>query len=149
MLTKEILCAYAPYGVQAKGNDGSIATIHIEDFGVSLGRYGLEWVLRTQKAKLLLRTLSSLTKPITHNGETFVPMDKLREISGAFEKDEYFKSEPFRIQIEEGRVIGFSAICLHVNQWELFQKLLSWHFDIFGLLESGHAIELKEVDNKS
>ena len=30
---------------------------------------------------------------------------------------------------------------------EVYELLLKWHFDIFGLLESGHAIELKEVDN--
>lgn len=73
--------------------------------------------------KLILRPLSDLTKEITHNGETFVPYEKLN--------------------------LCYSDVCnflnedLWIGQWwdyEKVCKLLEWHFDTFGLIENNLAI---------
>lgn len=35
---------------------------------------------------------------------------------------------------------------LRVNQLQLFQKLFAWHFDVFGLLEIGEAININTLN---
>jgi len=73
--------------------------------------------------KPVVRPLSQLTEEITHNGKTFVPIDFL---------DMY--PEDLRIIIKHG------AIEANMN-WHDAQKLFEWHFDAFGLIDSGLAIE--------
>lgn len=121
MLTKEILCAYLPYNVEIaspkmKNGIRSIMILrprHLNDDGT----------LGDSLYKPLLHPLSSLTKPITHNGETFVPIDVLGWNS-------------YEHIIKSGDCTSVSYLYV--------KKLLEWHFDIFGLIKSGHAIELKE-----
>lgn len=96
------------------------------------------------KIKPILRPLSDLTKEIEHNGERFVPKELLREISGAFKPTDDIKNT-FNICIVDGTVTRFSALCVHVNQLELFQKLFEWHFDVFGLIDKGLAIDINNL----
>jgi hypothetical protein len=77
------------------------------------------------EVKLCLRPLSDLMTEIEHNGEKFVPKEWL-----------YYN------------YIG-EQMGTNTGTWSfrLVQKLLSWHFDIFGLIEKGLAIDKKEVLN--
>jgi hypothetical protein len=77
----------------------------------------------------LLRNLSDLTKEIEHNGERFVPKDKL------FLGDKSFVS--FK------RSISKNAI--HCEPYWIIQKLFEWHFDVFGLIDSGLSVDLNTV----
>lgn len=130
MLTKDILCAYLPYDLSLwhEGHEPK----HILDVRIPKGIYesSMNAVTMTSmfggnsKFKPILRPLSSLTKPINHNGETFVPIDVLGWNS-------------YEHIIKSGDCTGVAYFYV--------QKLLSWHFDIFGLLKSGHAIELNEA----
>lgn len=78
--------------------------------------------------KPILRPLSDLTKEITHNGETFVPVEKLG--INLFDKEtKYFILDGY-----------FNAI----PYW-VIQKLYEWHFDIHGLIEKGKAIDINTL----
>lgn len=75
--------------------------------------------------KLILRPLSDLTKEVEHNGERFVPNDKLLEFYGE-EIDNY-------------------SLPLKLNSYILIQQLFEWHFDVFGLIEKGLAIDINTL----
>lgn len=71
--------------------------------------------------KPILYPLDYLTKPITHNGETFVPIERLNELFG-YE-------------------ITFDDMYLPI------QKLFEWRFDVFNLINRGLAIPITETFN--
>lgn len=135
-LTIEHLAAYLPYEVNMTRNGfvGKLLAIKLPketdiydgtEFQVSCSN----WWENTTDAnhyKPLLRNLSDLTKEIEHNGERFVPIEKLQSNKG-FE---------WRPEI------------IHLCSYQNVQKLLSWHFDCFGLIESGLAVPIKPIDNE-
>lgn len=114
--------------------------------------------------KPYLRPLSFLTKEITHNGETFVPIVELAKIA---EKDHFVNSDLTVRSGKETHGVGWIdengtgyafAYCEEHNgfylkskpytdlivgsQQLLFQKLYEWKFDINGLIDSGLAIPI-------
>lgn len=74
----------------------------------------------------ILRPLSDLTKEIEHNGEKFVPVENLnpslRSLKG------------FETLIKNQIIMYEDAI-----------KLFKWHFDVFGLIEKGEAIDINTL----
>lgn len=76
--------------------------------------------------KPILRPLSDLTKEITHNGETFVPFQKV-----AIFKDEY--------SLKEEALTGFVPVIV-------FNMLCEWKFDVFSLIEGNLAIDLNTLN---
>lgn len=77
--------------------------------------------------KPLLLPLSYLTKEIEHNGESFVPSEKINSTIDCF------------LQMQRN---GFEN---NIWSYDLTCKLLSYHFDIFGLIESGLAIDKNTI----
>lgn len=77
--------------------------------------------------KPILRPLSDLTKEIEHNGEKFTPSEKVKVIQDF---------ENIDIMIKSG-IILFCDI----------QQLIEWHFDIFGLIDAGLAIDINTLTN--
>lgn len=124
------LAAYLPYNLQmifeksrriitmqACFDNGSLHIIDCNE--------GNEYMLSKWKFKPILRSLSDLTKEINHNGETFVPIEKLKweDTKGKFNA-----SEPL--------------------SYLDAQSLLSWHFDIYGLINAGLAIDINTITEK-
>lgn len=96
----------------------------------------------------ILRPLSDLTKEIEVNGEKFVPMEWLSKFIGAVEPCDQIKQTFWITQSgnnNEGGILSFGALCKHIDQFELFQKLLEWHFDIYGLIENNLAIDINTL----
>ncbi|MVW92441.1 hypothetical protein FCL53_10740 [Elizabethkingia meningoseptica] len=83
--------------------------------------------------KPIIRPMSDLTKEITHNGETFVPSDIL---FGGLRPIEA-KERHIQDLIKHPMLMPYCYV----------QKFFEWHFDVFGLIERGLAINLNEVDN--
>ncbi len=104
--------------------------------------------------KPILRSLSDLTKEIEHNGEKFVPLLELANIS--FPK--FVNSDRFTLvdnYIDMGYEYAFlykmdymsfvcyteyngksySYACVVPEQYKMFQKLFEWHFNVFNLPE--------------
>jgi hypothetical protein len=91
-----------------------------------------------------LRPLSDLTQEIEINGERFVPLEKLTEIFGG--RPISFDGNCFYTKIQESVVRKKEdAVPLHFSQLDAFNKLFEWHFDIFGLIEKGLAIDINTL----
>jgi hypothetical protein len=116
--------------------------------------------------KPILRPLTDLTSEITHNGKTFVPLRELIDDADHLcFVDWYDGFDKYTTQIDDdwNHVISFDSSDgelqfgfdansnsfhltidrqneLILGQLDLFNKLFEWHFDIFGLIEAGLAI---------
>ena len=171
------LASYLPYGLNIKDvKHGSvfealhfITTPH-QDF--SLFKGNLDQLINDKYLKPVLFPLSSLTKEITVNGETFVPIKKLFELHHcgmrikerlqcfSFNKNK-IKYDDFNCAITDGIYMfgysnygGFQAIDTDeyknytvINQLELLMKLFEWKFDVFELIEAGLAEPVTEDFN--
>ena len=122
--------------------------------------------------KPILFPLSLLTKEITINDETFVPIKNLFELHHcgmrikeklqcfSFDKNK-IKYDDFNCAITDGVYMfgysnygGFQAIDTDeyknytvINQLELLMKLFEWKFDVFELIEAGLAEPVTEDFN--
>jgi len=79
--------------------------------------------------KPILRPLSDLTKEITHNGETFVPIEEYHYLR--FEEISNYKS---------------GGIWLNHIHFREYNVLIELHFDVFGLIEKGLAIDINTLN---
>jgi hypothetical protein len=123
----EKLAPYLPYKLQIQSTLG-IKEMHYNRFE---NRNDLVMVLDVLKAtfneKPILRPLSDLTKEIEVNGESFVPAVRL-----------HFGNDA--IEILQGDN--------WVSQWLSYEEcnyLISWHFDVFGLIEQGLAVDINTL----
>jgi predicted nucleic acid-binding protein len=131
----------------------------------------LENMMKENKNKPILRPLSDLTKEIEVNGEKFVPLEKLypdkhvlfnskrdkKDILFIETKTEAGASADYKLLIDNqwrfkfstlksGYVGNFFVFNQYViNNYSLYQKLLEWHFDIYGLIENGLAIDINTL----
>lgn len=116
--------------------------------------------LQGEYIKPILRPLSDLTKEIEHNGETFVP---IIELAKEFQNQTIYKVSHYRdpeihttfigekfarlyccVDGDNQRYNYFDVSITHVKKmkFSLVQKLISWHFDLENLIESGEAIDI-------
>lgn len=90
--------------------------------------------------KPLLFPLSYLTKKITVDGKTFVPMVVLFSVDAKEEK-------AFEVY---GKIPDYwkTVLGVGVNHWEFWQvkKLYEWHFDIENLIEQNLAIDKTTIN---
>lgn len=126
------LASYLPYGLDFKGKrkgwvsfDGSRMTLCPIDFD---GRFEI--------IKPILRPLSDLTKEIEHKGEKFVPSEKLKEIFPNVSHWQYLTS---MAHIWQQYINNLTETNI---EYCVIQKLFEWHFDVFGLIEQGLAIDI-------
>lgn len=124
----------------------------------------IELLMFSNHRKPILRPLSDTTKEIEVNGVKFVPIIKLTKIahgyrfiehvivSDNFMNVDYFKyGEHFKFSISQG--LKFINIYNNSenkyipisNLSKLLQKLHEWHFDIYGLIEKGLAIDINTL----
>ena len=136
------LASYLPYGLNIKDvKHGSvfealhfITTPH-QDF--SLFKGNLDQLINDKYLKPILFPLSSLTKEITVNGETFVPYDKIKEI---------YPNTPQFTDYIKGWMLYYGVMdskCEYV----CILKLFEWKIDVFGLIEAGLAEPVTEDFN--
>ncbi len=111
------LAPYLPYGLKFGNTENDII---VEMKARSIGVI----CANTELYKPIFRPLSDLTKKIEHNGDKFVAMEKL-----------FGEKTP-----QWGATIKHLGMPGH---WEYhhIEKLFEWHFDVFGLIEAGLAIE--------
>lgn len=133
----EHAAAYLPYGLKLKG-DGRVTYIlrGIDEKRLLLKTEEGFYMDYNSGKKPILRPLSDLTKEITENRETFVPLHAVLAMcmkGGKHERD-------FLYSVSTGLTFIES-----IPMWAM-QKLLSWHFDIFGLIESGEAIDVNTLE---
>ena len=146
----KIYSAYLPYGVKCViGNvrcniaylsSKKIAVIRKNGIG-EVDKYKWE-SFPENRIKLILRPLSDLTKEIEHNGERFIPINELNDKTK-------FMGNQFKIYID----INGDTRLLYIGQpnrdfirgLNPKEKLIEWHFDVFGLIDKNLAVNLNEV----
>ena len=146
-LTLEHLSAYLPYGVELAfivrdevryiDKITGISDIgDYDDIKIKLGYNDSEhiWMF-----KPILRPLSDLTKEIEHNGEKIVPIDYINgefslEIPDKIELQNWVKNRSIHFVLAEW--VGIEDL------YKLFKLLFKWHFDVFGLIDKGLAIDI-------
>ena len=79
-----------------------------------------------------LYPLSMLTKPIEHNGERFVPAKYWESGGGNF-----YQYQLFHDDLKKRNLLSlpYLATC----------KFFEWHFDLFGLIHNGLAIDKSTI----
>ncbi len=128
--------AYLPFGLKFRISEGKIFNLNANHiFNNHTGNYkGLD-----RGAKIILRPLSDLTKEIEVGGEMFVPIDKIDYEFGMLY---YFASgnKGLLIKRRNTNIYAYS-----MDYFLIQQKLFEWHFDVFGLIEQGLAIDINTL----
>jgi hypothetical protein len=120
------LSAYLPYNIEIEHPtmfSGKKEISELRSLNERSVEIGHRMYVEISSCKPILRPLSQLSKEIDHNDERFVPIEKIKEM---------YPSDTF-------------SSTSNAAQWSyrVVSKLLSWHFDLFGLLENNLAIEKK------
>ena len=142
---------------------GYLKSIHAgkKHFTVKCGIKGLKVFYNARDLKPILYPLDYLTKPITHNGETFVPIIKLvdpNNNNNDWSKMEVKVYNPFpNIKMhrnyykvthnELGELLVINPKNILVLPYNIIQNLLEWRFDVFNLINRGLAIPITETFN--
>ena len=98
--------------------------------------------------KPILRPLSDLTKAIKHNGKNFIPLAEI--LISIPEADFRFKNykntviECWNYSNDDSLKFYLPPI-IGMNEYKHIQKLFEWHFDVFGLIEKGLAIDINTL----
>lgn len=116
------LAGYLPYGLKGiySGRETEIEFISKDGL---LTNDSFQHHLNYSEFKPILRPLSDLTKDIEVNGEKFVPSIKVYGLIDIYD---------------------FSDI--KELSFETAEQLLEWHFDIYGLIDSGLAIDINKLN---
>lgn len=155
------LAAYMPYGLKCKtevfgDNEAIVGLEGLNDKEVELSgiRKTVTEYVEYNEIKPILYPLDFLTKEITHNGEKFVPVNKLFEHYEdvkitKFESNQTTITATYKI-VEDGDVftefIVFQNTIVDVRYW-IVETLLEWKLDVFKLIENNLAISVTEEFN--
>ncbi|WON94737.1 hypothetical protein [Sphingobacterium sp. UGAL515B_05] len=132
VLTLEHIAPYLPYGIRVKvgKTERNLTAVSLDSTFVFVSAWKgsrEKEMVSIEEIKPILRPLSDLTKVIEHNGERFVPVVNL----GWNSYDHILKS----------------GTCINIS-YEYMVKLFKWHFDVFGLIEKGLAIDINSIEGK-
>ena len=122
------LAPYLPYGLKISNRLYSSQSYFIMEGD------NIDGVIRNniEGLKPILRPLSDLTTNIVVNGEMFIPSDRIiNKFDGSFDP---FTASNYRY---------FDGRDLTLHTW---LALFEWHFDVFGLIEKGLAIDINTLD---
>jgi hypothetical protein len=122
------LAGYLPYGLNCvKGIVRTkITAVSLDSKFLFVNRYlgsREKDMISIEDIKPILRPLSDLTKEIDVNGDKFVP-------------------STLGLNLPLENLISEEILKLKYNT---VQKLLEWHFDIYGLIEKGLAIDINTL----
>lgn len=119
------LAPYLPYGLKMKADEG---TMIYEAKGINISEQF--WILikdrngfdcQISNIKPILRPLSDLTKEIEHNGEKFVPINKLSPTQSETRDN---------IELWLDGTIDYGS-----QEYFVMELLFAWHFNVFNLPE--------------
>lgn len=125
----EILSLYLPHNVELfSTTTGKIYKLCANTYNHGSEEVSISSALESGHFKLRLYPLSMLTEEIEHEGKRFVPLD---EILKWYSKPYWPKNRPIN----------------PIRDWRHkdIQKLLEWHFDVFGLIDQGKAIDKSKL----
>lgn len=126
-------------GIDEQGNQVEIVGVKNETYFINSGNtyaYG-----DIQSFKPILRPLSDLTKEIKNGTIKFIPAEVLFSVDNS-------ELEEFRTygKIPEYWKDSLKVKPLYYDFYQV-QLLFEWHFDVFGLIEKGLAIDINNLKN--
>ena len=162
------LAPYLPYGLKIAHRD---AYCHTRDYEYILSPEKVEYVIDYSERFPILRPLSDLYKEIEVNGEKFVPIVKLCEklnhplekyeldnqVVYGFEQRYADDSEAYSVAFDpKSKTIGIyyddealnpfeNEFAYDIGNYDTVVQLFEWHFDVFGLIDQGLAIDINEI----
>ena len=136
-LKLEHLAPYLPYGLECiwinrlafQMTDGELPVKEVVE-ELTIKNY--VQLLEGHKAIPILHPLSDLTKEIEHKGDRFKPIESIT----------YPYTEKWEQSFYEAWKLDISTGYLSYQNWN---KLVSWHFDVFGLIEQGLALDINKL----
>jgi len=165
------LAPYLPYGLKSaegfKAELKNLSAQTVETFS-NIGSSNYFTRIAIEGFVPELRSMSQLNEVICHNGKTFLPIRELFKM--AMDADDEF--DPIQIANKFDIDVSMLAYYLDIDktsgfqfnynvdqknfvlmtmpgkngeylcQYDLMQKLFEWHFDVFGLIHKGLAVEL-------
>jgi hypothetical protein len=151
-LELKYLAGYLPYGLKFKTNFDHIqylmTSLDINKSKVTFKAINNFKNSKNISIKLLgenkpiLRPLSDLKKEIEVNGKKFVPIYNLTKMFDLHESYELrFENNLFLLWDKKNKWYRIND-----NNFILFQKLFEWHFDIYGLIDAGLAIDINTLN---
>ena len=132
-ITLNELAAYLPYGLK-------VSKIHVLNVGKGIGSIPHMLTTKNNNYKPILRPIAEVENDIIHNGYTLNVLDIMNRFWGV---EWLGATEKFELHVY-GRNIILSAEDL---PYDLVQVLLSYHFDVFGLIEDNLAIPVTNEFN--
>lgn len=140
-LNIKYVAPYLPYGLKGlviySKNHSEICYLDIRS---DINNYVSidEFINGTYPIKPILRPLSDLTNEIEHNGEKFIPSELLWYINVGH-IDYITKEREYNIN-----KYGYNR-WLDRIPFSIVQKLIEWHFDIYGLIHKKMAIDINTI----
>lgn len=141
------IAPYLPYGLKIKGNTyGEIKTLYgIKGESVFIDTLTTPYSWADfSDIKPILRSLSDLTNEIEIEGKKFVPKCELDCIC----RDLEFYSFNFKYFTVGNQHKNYGQEYDLIDIYNVMQKLFEWHFDIFGLIESGLAVDIDTLNRE-
>lgn len=127
------LAPYLPYRLKIRCGEISHPILNCAD--TNEFEIAIKEVFINSTYKPILRPLSDLTKEIEVNGEKFVPLDW-------FDKN----YAPLECSHQEMKK-HFMKDTLKTMPYLVIEKLIEWHFDVFGLIPLNLAIDINTLQN--
>lgn len=132
-LKKEHLSIYLPFDLEIKLKNGRIMCLGTHNY---INHKGINYVLFDED-KPLFRRLSQITKPITIDGDTFIPAERIADEGYKFVKLD--KKGYYYQKIADPTKGGYLNIDILNWPYKYFIRLVAMHFDVFSLIDSGDA----------
>ena len=124
------LKGYLDCGLEFIGTDGQKQILKSLDNALQFSNFGWGHAQRIKEIKPLLHPLSSLTKEIEHNGERFVPIERINKdgcLSIEYGVNGYGKDYLLFLYADGDDSISFSEF------ENVIEKLYKWHFNVHNL----------------
>jgi len=125
------LAPYLPYGLKFTGDSGIETELCMIDFNKNQVKAIIQGSdaesISLESNKPILHPLSDLAKEIKYNGEKLVPCNKI-----IF--NPYYDNTDVRETILKG-----------YESYKNITQLLKWHFDVFGLIQEGLAVDINTL----
>lgn len=141
------LAPYLPYELKAIYNEENEENTVVKILGTCIldkerhyqikFKDGVVGLFIADDIKPILRPLSDLVKVIECEGKYFIPYEDSL-LADSMDSNNDLKY----LCVFEGDVTKYTTI-----SYLLIKKLIKWHFDVFGLIENGLAIDINTLNN--
>lgn len=129
------LAAYLPYGLKVQFTPFKNQILDFEN---------IKFVLVSEYCKPILRPLSDLTNQIDWKGQRFYPIERLLS-ADEDDLNEFYLTGNLNPHWESFMKITNSRHLIRGIDYWMIEGMFEWHFDVFGLIEKGLAIDINTL----